>query len=313
METVLRQIREETTTWGKGDDVKWRARYKSLYDDFPTDVKVVRDISYGPHERNILDVYVPKESSPQKPVVVYVHGGGFFSGDKAWSDKNYANVGCYYAKQGIVTVVISHRLVPHVQYPGGGEDIRAAREWIFNNIASEEYGNGSPEKVVLLGHSSGGAHIATDLYSAGDPSLPAKEPLHPPVAGVIYISVPFWFDPKNPTRMQMLRDYFGSDANDVWQPKTALGLFRQLPKNSPVLDSTKLPTYVGIVEWEIKPTADGNIWFLDAYRAKSKPAGTLPTFHVLKGHNHISNMLSIGTSDTAQAEHLLEFIRACVG
>lgn len=109
------------------------------------------------------------------------------------------------------------------------------RDWAFKNIASDEYGRGNPEKVVLFGHSSGGAHIATNLYSAGDPSLPAKDALHPPVAGVVFIDVPFWFDPTNPTRKQTLRNYFGSEADEIWQPKCALGLFRRLPEDSSVL------------------------------------------------------------------------------
>jgi len=63
--------------------------------------------------------------------------------------------------------VANHQLVPHVRYPGGADDIQLAREWIFNNIASEKYGRGSVDKVVLFGHSSGGAHIAANLYAAG--------------------------------------------------------------------------------------------------------------------------------------------------
>lgn len=133
-------------------------------------------------------------------------------------------------------MVIDYQLVPHVKYPGGAEDIQAVREWVFNNISSGEYGQGSPQKVVLFGHSSGGAHIATNLYSAGkrscsqclrdrkfdlfptgDSSLPDKDPLFPPVAAVVYIGVPFWFDPNAPSRKEMLREYFGSEADEVWQ------------------------------------------------------------------------------------------------
>ena len=45
--------------------------------------------------------------------------------------------------------------------------MQLAREWIYNNIAAEKYGKGSVNKVILFGHSSGGAHIATNLYAAG--------------------------------------------------------------------------------------------------------------------------------------------------
>jgi len=40
------------------------------------------DVRYGPHERNVLDFWAAKSATPT-PVVVYIHGGGFVSGDKA--------------------------------------------------------------------------------------------------------------------------------------------------------------------------------------------------------------------------------------
>lgn len=47
----------------------------------------MKDECYGPGDRNLLDVYVPQEKSVNRPVLLFIHGGGFFSGDKAWSDK----------------------------------------------------------------------------------------------------------------------------------------------------------------------------------------------------------------------------------
>lgn len=64
-------------------------------------------------------------------------------------------------------MLVNHQLVPNVTYPGGANDMQLARQWIYNNIASERFGHGSPDKVVLFGHSSGGAHMAMDLYAAG--------------------------------------------------------------------------------------------------------------------------------------------------
>lgn len=40
------------------------------------------NVSYGPHARNVLDFWPAKSAAPA-PVVVYIHGGGFVSGDKA--------------------------------------------------------------------------------------------------------------------------------------------------------------------------------------------------------------------------------------
>ena len=48
---------------------------------------IIRDERYGPAERNRLDIFFPLSKLAGKPVVLFVHGGGFFSGDKGWSEK----------------------------------------------------------------------------------------------------------------------------------------------------------------------------------------------------------------------------------
>ena len=67
----------------------------------------------------------------------------------------------------MIAVVANYRLVPDVVYPGGADDVQMIREWIYSNISALEYGQGSVDKVVLLGHSAGGAHVAMNLYAAG--------------------------------------------------------------------------------------------------------------------------------------------------
>src|SRR5262245_19417240 len=37
------------------------------------------DVSYGPHERNVLDLWLAKSDAPT-PLVVFIHGGGFING-----------------------------------------------------------------------------------------------------------------------------------------------------------------------------------------------------------------------------------------
>lgn len=96
-----------------------------------------------------------------------------------YDEQYWGNIGQYFAGQGMVVVIVNHQLVSFdrpgstptnestIKYPAGADDVQKAREWVYENIASDEFGNGSPEKVVLLGHSSGGAHIAMNLYSDG--------------------------------------------------------------------------------------------------------------------------------------------------
>lgn len=104
----------------------------------------------------------------------------------------WGNIGYYFASRGIVTVVVNHQLVFYegyknpdssvnekssATYPAGADDVQMAREWVYANIGSADFGHGCPEKVVLFGHSSGGAHIATNLYAAGELRLEGSEHL----------------------------------------------------------------------------------------------------------------------------------------
>ena len=127
----------------------------------------------------------------------------------------------------------------------------------------------------------------------------------------MYFSTPFWFDRTRPVRQRTLRQYYGSDAEDAWGPLSPLGLFERIPEDSPLLDSSQIPHYIGTVKWETQEATDAAVSFFNAYRAKSKPTGTLPLLNVLDKHNHLSNVLSIGTQDTAQSKLILDFVASC--
>ncbi|KAF9058912.1 hypothetical protein BDP27DRAFT_1372058 [Rhodocollybia butyracea] len=154
------------------------------------------NISYGPHERNVLDVYVPQDTSTHS-----THPG-LVTGDKDL----YANIGTQlfcFSWNGSGDHQLPSRAQRHLSRWKRGHP--NYREWIYNNIHKPEYGNGAPEKVVFIGHSAGGMHLATNIYYvAGD----ALTPLVPPLAGVVYISVPFSYDtsPKNRKGPESIQD-----------------------------------------------------------------------------------------------------------
>ena len=52
------------------------------------DAKFSKDISYGLHDKNKFDIFMPKSDNPV-PLVIYIHGGYFTTGDKS---KAYNNV-----------------------------------------------------------------------------------------------------------------------------------------------------------------------------------------------------------------------------
>lgn len=108
---------------------------------------LARDVAYGPHPRQSLDVYAPKAEGPH-PVLVFVHGGSWSSGDKS----GYAWAGRALACRGFVTVVPNYRLVPEVRYPDFVSDTAAAIAWAYREAAG--YG-GDPERLAVMGHSAG--------------------------------------------------------------------------------------------------------------------------------------------------------------
>lgn len=68
---------------------------------------------------NRLDVYVPckrKFTPPEgkglKPVVVFVHGGVWASGDK-WQ---FSPLGTFLAEEGVIAVLVQYTLYPEVRH-----------------------------------------------------------------------------------------------------------------------------------------------------------------------------------------------------
>ena len=84
---------------------------------------VIKDVRYAAHDRGTLDVYEPKHARPGAPVVVFVYGGSWDSGEKAM----YRFVGKVLASRGFVTVIPDYRLYPAVKYPDFLRDI--SRQW----------------------------------------------------------------------------------------------------------------------------------------------------------------------------------------
>jgi acetyl esterase/lipase len=111
--------------------------------------RVTRDIPYATaHERQVLDVYSPA-GAKNLPVVFWIHGGGWQSGDKsmvALKPKAFMD-------HGLVFVSISHRLLPTVDMGAITRDVASALGWVHKNIAAH---GGDPNRVLVMGHSSGG-------------------------------------------------------------------------------------------------------------------------------------------------------------
>jgi len=128
---------------------------------------VKRDIPYAEpaHERQVLDVYSPKEAK-DLPVVFWIHGGGWQAGDKSSVQLKPQ----LFVDKGFVFVSTNYRLLPHVDMGTIIRDIAKSIRWVHDHIA--EYG-GDPNRLLVMGHSAG-AQLAA-LVSIDDRYLKAEK------------------------------------------------------------------------------------------------------------------------------------------
>ena len=113
---------------------------------------VVYDRTYKDPDRVSLDVYVPDPVRERMPVVLFVHGGGFRSSDKAYY-KDLGNKPDWLTRDlGAIFIPMNFRFLPDGGYPNSVQDVANAVAWIHDNIAA--YG-GDPEKIVVMAHATG--------------------------------------------------------------------------------------------------------------------------------------------------------------
>jgi para-nitrobenzyl esterase len=128
----------------------------------------------------VLNVFTPGlKDSRKRPVMVWLHGGGFSSG--SGSGRILDGTSLAHAHD-VVTVTLNHRLnvfgYTHLGDAMGSEfaasssvgllDIVAALEWVRDNIA--EFG-GDPNLVTIFGQSGGGRKVATLMAMPGAKGL----------------------------------------------------------------------------------------------------------------------------------------------
>ena len=110
-----------------------------------------------------LNVFTPALGAAGLPVLVWIHGGGFFGGGNAspWY------VGSSFNRDGVVVVSVNYRLgaegflvLPDAPANRAVLDWIAALEWVQENIAA--FG-GDPSLVTIAGQSAGGMACATLL------------------------------------------------------------------------------------------------------------------------------------------------------
>ncbi len=114
------------------------------------------NVSYGPHERQVLDFYQARTQLDQAtPLLFFVHGGGWMTGDKANPD--------FLARcldSGISVVSINYRFLPDATAAGVYPPVKAclddtARALQFVRVKAPEW-RIDPQRIAACGGSAGG-------------------------------------------------------------------------------------------------------------------------------------------------------------
>ena len=247
-------------------------------------VQARRDVRYGADARNLLDVFTPATQQASKPVLVYVHGGGFMRGERRTGDSPfYDNIMLWAVRQGMVGVNMTYRLAPANPWPAAQQDIQSALKWVRENIAAS---GGDPNRIILMGHSAGAAHVAQYVAHPQFHVTPGSG-----LAGAVLLSG--IFDPVTADAGPPLQAYFGIDT-------------AQYPARSavPGLVASKVPLLIVYADRDPQ----------DFHRQSGHlntalcNAGRCQGLYKLMGHSHMSEVYSINSADTTVTNLIKQWV-----
>ena len=281
MAAIPADIADKLKAIGSKNDIAGTAALytPSFPEGYLAKLKVTRDVAYGPAERNILDVMAPAGAS-QRPVIVFVHGGGFGAGNKSAANTPfYDNIPYWVASKGLVGVNINYRYAPASKWPAGIEDMNNLMTWLKANIA--QYG-GDPNQIFFWGKSTGSSHIADYLADR------VKQGKGSDIKGAIFTSGSFALGDT-----PLWSNYYGDDVSKYPEMNSL-----------PNLVKTDAPLMATYAEFDGDQYKQQFALLANALTAAGKSMDTL----YLQNHSHMSETYAVGTVDDSLTGPVLDFV-----
>jgi len=280
-DTILNVLKQGVAEMGSRFNEEILARTLALYEPYVqaalSTQSVQRDLSFGPHPRNILDFYHCERPSP---ILLYVHGGGFVGGGKNINAKFYSNLGKYFTDRGLATALMNYRLAPEFVWPQAAEDIAKAVDWLQEKRAQDQ-------RIYIIGQSAGACHLATYLTGEDFHAHAAKH-----ISGAVLMSG--FYDARG-SMSTGARSYFGDNP-------------LQCEERSPILATHRIKTPVLLTLAQYDPAGMAQQTLALASQL-TQTQQTSPPLVWLKDHNHVSTVLSIGSPQNDVGELITRFIR----
>ncbi len=247
-----------------------------------TGVREELDLAYGPDPRHQLDIY-RTDKGCDKPVFVFVHGGGFTGGSKRKPGSYlYGNIGTWAARHGMIGVNITYRLAPAHPWPAAMDDLQRALQWIEANIVSR---GGDRSTIILAGHSAGATHVAGFLAHERNPSSVS--------AAVLFSGA---YDIVAAASRPSIQSYFGMDP-EGWKQRSPM----------PALARTRVPLLIAVAENDPAAFREQATSFMAHWQG---PDASRPSFIDVPAHNHFSMAYHIGSEDRRFTSAMLDFFNS---
>lgn len=183
------------------------------------------DVAYGPHARQVYDLWRPLDSAGAPvPLVVFYHGGGFSGGDKSRLNGTLLQL---LRRNGVAVAAANYRLTDTAPFPAQMHDAARALQTIRHRAA--EYGI-DPARIAATGGSAG-AGISQWLAFHEDLADPdAADPVarqSTRLAAVVATAAQTTYDPREHFRLfdstdmegAMFRFYGMTSVEQIADPK----------------------------------------------------------------------------------------------
>jgi hypothetical protein len=143
-------------------------------------IKLARDVSFGAHPKDLVDIFSPEKAGGNRAVLIYVPGGAGNKIEQQNRESNafYDNIGRWAVKNNMIGVTMQRH--PGVNWDDGGKDISTMIQWLQTNIA--KYG-GNPNRMFIWAHSAGNGPLGVYI---GHPEI--HGPKGAGVKGAIFMS-----------------------------------------------------------------------------------------------------------------------------
>ncbi len=300
-------------------------------------VTIVRDQSFGPNTKDVLDVFVGEKGGDKRPVIMYVPGGAGNKQEQQVREGNafYDNIGRWATKNGMIGVLVQRH--PGQNWDDGGRDLSMAVDWVYDNIAKYK---GDPNHIVIWAHSAGNGPLGVYV------GHPERWKNGVRVKGAIFMSgnpVPTVGQqggrggpgrgegaPQPGVACGLSNASMTSDAGKIagpsgfTQPAGAQGrggpgrggaqltdAERAERDNLPGFKNTKVKIAIAYAEWDpgiMNAQMPANTVALHDELCKLGK-DHCPEMWMLKGESHMSEVFSLDTSDQIVAKPVLKFVK----